>query len=35
MRHFFADWQQWSFAERIGAVALAIGSVMVTALAAV
>ena len=36
MRHFLSDWRQWSVAERIAAVAMIVGAVMIpAALAAV
>ncbi len=35
MRHFLADWREWTIAERIAAIALAIGLVMIPAALAV
>jgi hypothetical protein len=36
MRHFLYDWNQWSIAERIAAIAMVIGALMIpAALAAV
>lgn len=31
MRHFLIDWKQWTIAERITAVALAVGALMIPA----
>jgi hypothetical protein len=31
MRHFLADWNQWSIAERIAAVALAVSALTIPA----
>jgi hypothetical protein len=35
MRHFLADWNQWSIAERITAVTLAVAAVTIPAALAV
>jgi hypothetical protein len=35
MRHFLADWSQWSVAERITAISLAIAALMIPAALAV
>jgi len=34
MRHLLADWNQWSLAERITAIALALGAMMIPAVLA-
>jgi hypothetical protein len=31
MRHFLSDWRQWSVAERIAAIAMAVAALMIPA----
>ena len=35
MRHFLYDWNQWSIAERVTAISLAVAAVMIPAAFAV